>query len=151
MPLKLNMLDLKGKLVKQIQVTQFQVTDTPNEFFSRINQDMLPAVSSISQTAHQHTWQVDYLPQGMQVIRRNTHRLSVTGQIVEYALLSDGLVDVSVYVMPSDQANLDNNIYRHEAKTMLTLVRGNVQISIIGEIPARTANEIATSLSPRVQ
>lgn len=151
MPLKLNMLDLNGQLVKQVQVSQIQVTDEPDAYFDRINHAMLPPVSPVGHTVHQHEWRVAYLPAGMREVRRNTHRLIVTGQVVEYAMLSDGLVDVSIYVMPSTNADVQNNLYRHEAKTLLTLVEGDIQVSVIGEIPPQTANKIATSLSARIR
>ena len=151
MPLKLNMLDLNGQLVKQVQVSQIQVTDEPDAYFDRINHAMLPPVSAPAQTIHQHGWRIAYLPTGMREVRRNTHRLVITGQVVEYAMLSDGLVEVSIYVMPAVNADVQNNFYRHEAKTLLTLVEGDVQVSVIGEIPPQTANKIATSLSARIQ
>jgi sigma-E factor negative regulatory protein RseB len=146
-PLKLNMLDLKGQLVKQVQVSQLQVTEQPDPYFSRINHAMLPAVSTPTKTSHQHGWRVAYLPAGMREVKRNTHRLAVTGQVVEYAMLSDGLVEISIYVMPSASEDMQNNLYRHESKTLLTIVEGDVQVTVIGEIPPQTANKIATSLS----
>ena len=151
MPLKLNMLDLNGQLVKQVQVTQIQVSEEPDAYFERINHDMLPPVRASTKAVHRHAWQVSYMPDGMTEVRRNTHRLMVTGQVVEYAMLSDGLVDVSIYVMPAQNSGLQNNVYRHQAKTLLTRLEGDVQISIVGEIPPQTANKIAASLTARIQ
>ena len=151
MPLKLNMLDLNGQLVKQVQVSQIQVTEEPDPYFERINHDMLPAVMTTAAAAHRHAWQISYMPDGMNEVKRNTHRLMVTGQVVEYAMLSDGLVNVSVYVMPAANTELQNNVYRHHAKTLLTRIEGDIQISIVGEIPPKTANKIAASLTARIQ
>lgn len=150
-PLKMNMLDQNGQMIKQIQVTQFAVTAMPDEFFKRINHEALPAITSIPARHHQHNWQVNYLPQGMVEVKRNTHRLAVTGQVVEYAMLSDGLVDVSIYVMPQTENSPQNNVLRFESSTLLTRTEGKVQVSVIGEIPPTTANKIATSLSARVE
>jgi sigma-E factor negative regulatory protein RseB len=150
MPLKLNMLDLGGKVLEQIQVTQMSLSATPDPYFDRINHDVLPAVTKIPNRHHQHNWNIVYLPVGMIEVKRNTHRLADTGQVVEYAMLSDGLVSVSVYVMPVSAPGLQNNAYRHESKTVLTRIEGNLQITVIGEVPPQTANQIAASLSARV-
>ena len=151
MPLKMNMLDQTGQLMKQIQVTQLTTSGEPHEFFSRINRAALPAITAVPLSYHQHNWQISYLPVGMSEVKRNTHRLSVTDQVVEYAMLSDGMVEVSVYVMPISASGPQNNVYRHESKTLLNRTEGNIQISVIGEIPPQTANKIATSLVSRVE
>ncbi|WP_164078353.1 MucB/RseB C-terminal domain-containing protein [Alteromonas facilis] len=151
MPLKMNMLEQNGQLLKQIQVTQMSLSEQPDEYFARINHDMLPEVTGVPARHHQHNWQLAYIPVGMSEIKRNTHRLQVTGQVVEYAMLSDGLVDVSVYVMPSANTQLQNHVYKHESKSVLTRTDGKLLVSVVGEIPPQTANKIAMSLSPRIE
>ncbi|WP_100656356.1 MucB/RseB C-terminal domain-containing protein [Alteromonas flava] len=151
MPLKMNMLEDNGQLLKQIQVTQMQINEMPDEFFARINHEALPDVTAVPARYHQHNWQFAYMPLGMVEVKRNTHRLQVTGQVVEYAMLSDGLVDVSIYVMPANATPLQNHVYRHESETVLTRTDGQLQVSVIGEIPPQTANKIAMSIVPRVE
>ncbi|MBT0585797.1 MucB/RseB C-terminal domain-containing protein [Alteromonas oceanisediminis] len=150
MPLKFNMLDGNGQLIKQVQVTQMVMSEKPDPFFARINHDVLPPVSAMSRTQHQHQWRITYMPTGMREVKRNTHRLHITGQVVEYAMLTDGLVEVSVYVMPVTN-NHQNSIFRHETKTLLMRTDGDIQVSVIGEIPPQTANKIAMSLASRVR
>lgn len=150
MPLKMNMLDAKGKVIEQIQVTQMSFSEAPDSYFDRINHDVLPAVTRIPNRHHQHNWRIAYMPMGMSEVKRNTHRLPETGQVVEYAMLSDGLVSVSVYVMPISAPGMQNNAYRHESKTVLTRTEGNLQITVIGEIPPQTANQIAASLTASI-
>ncbi|GEA11877.1 MucB/RseB C-terminal domain-containing protein [Alteromonas sp. KUL49] len=148
MPLKLNMLDLQGALLQQIQVTSLVIAEVPHPYFSRINQELLPHPMEIaSQPLREHGWEVEYLPVGMREVRRDIRRLALTGQVVEYKMFSDGLVDVSVYVQPVSEAVGSDAALRHELNTFLTLTDGNAQVTVVGEVPLQTANAIATSLT----
>lgn len=149
MLLKLNMLDLQGALLEQIQVTAFAISPEPAEYFSRINLASLPAPMALSNASNRaHKWDVTYLPAGMREIKQDTRRLALTGQVVEYKLFSDGLVDVSVYVQPAEDALGETLALRNEVSTFLTLTDGKAQVTVVGEIPLQTANAIATSLRP---
>lgn len=150
MLLKLNMLDLQGGLLEQIQVTSLQMMAEPDAYFTRINQASLPKPMAMGQgQSRPHNWQVGYLPEGMHEVRRDTRRLALTGQVVEYKMFSDGLVDVSVYVQPANDALGNDLVLRNDLNTFLTLTDGKAQVTVVGEIPLQTANAIATSLSSK--
>ena len=149
MLLKLNMLDLQGALLEQIQVTAFAISAEPSEYFSRINVNSLPKPMAMNNTqTRPHSWKVGYLPKGMHVVKQDTRRLALTGQVVEHKLFSDGLIDVSVYVQPARDAVGGDLALRNEVSTFLTLTDGKAQVTVVGEIPLQTANAIATSLMP---
>ncbi|MEW9798763.1 MucB/RseB C-terminal domain-containing protein [Alteromonas sp. CYL-A6] len=150
MLLKLNMLDLQGALLEQIQVTSLSIQDRPHDYFSRVNPASLPKPMAMTPIQPRpHAWEVDYLPSGMVEVRRDIRRLALTGQVVEYKMFSDGLVDVSVYVQPATDALGTDLVLRHDLNTFLTLTDGKAQVTVVGEIPLKTANAIATSLSSR--
>ncbi|WP_421131934.1 MucB/RseB C-terminal domain-containing protein [Alteromonas sp. A079] len=147
MLLKLNMLDVKGGVLEQIQVTSLNVTPEPNEYFSRINNALLPGPMVLTRKqAQEHQWDVGYLPVGMKEVRHDTRRLALTGQVVEYKMFSDGLVDISVYVQRAQDAVGEDMVLRNDLSTFLTLTDGKAQVTVVGEIPLQTANAIATSL-----
>ena len=149
--LKLNMVDLKGQLVEQIQVTELQVTESPHPYFSRIEPAKLPEVLNFStQDKPQLKWTIDFMPQGMEVVKQDIHRLPMTGSVVEYMMLSDGLVDVSVYLQENSAKQQDDVLLRHESNTYLSLSQGPLAVTVIGKIPAQTANAIASSIRPIV-
>ncbi len=148
MLLKFNMLDLNGNLLEQIQVTSLSIQQAPHPYFARVNQATLPKPMVITPSQpRKHNWEVDYLPRGMKEVKRDIRRLALTGQIVEYKMFSDGLVDVSVYVQKAEDAIGTDLVLRHEVNTFLTLTDGQAQVTVVGEIPLNTANAIATSLS----
>ena len=146
--LKLNMFNLEAKLIEQIQVTGLQVTEKPDIFFSKIAEDMLPEIVTYqSNKRHDSAWKINYLPAGMNLIKRDLRRLSGTGEIVEYIMLSDGLVDISVYLREIDDAKpLDNLVGKVQSDTLLTVQHGELNVTVIGKLPATTANAIATSI-----
>lgn len=148
MLLKLNMLDLQGALLEQIQISAFSVMASPSPYFARVNPSSLPEpIMMASSQSRAHGWEVNYLPVGMKEVKRDTRRLALTGQVVEYKMYSDGLVDVSVYVQPIEDALGGDIALRNEVSTFLTLKAGKAQVTVLGEIPLQTAKAIATSIS----
>ncbi|MFT6899694.1 MAG: sigma-E factor negative regulatory protein RseB [Paraglaciecola sp.] len=146
--LKLNLVDLNGQLLEQIQVTACQVTEQPDPFFAKIEHAVLPDVLKM-RPPHDNKpiWNIRYLPVGMIEIKRDVHRLPITGQTVEYVMLSDGLVDVSVYMRKAKNDGLSQDILlRHESDTLLTRNQGQLNVTVIGKLPPETANDIANSI-----
>ena len=149
MLLKLNMVDLQGAILEQVQVTAFAISPEPSEYFSRINPESLPKPMALNNVqTREHSWDVGYLPIGMREVKEDTRRLALTGQVVEHKMFSDGLVDVSVYVQPAEDAVGADLALRHELSTFLTLTVGKAQITVVGEIPLQTAKAMAASLKP---
>lgn len=147
MLLKLNMHGLDGKLLQQIQVTQLRVDERVSDLFAQLQHDNLPRVINvISPPQRKHEWQLAFLPIGMQPIKQDIHQLAITGQIAEYSLFSDGLVNVSVYIQAAtgvfqDDVNLNNG-----ANTVHSRTDGKVQVTVVGDIPLVTAQRMAKSI-----
>ena len=147
MLLKMNMLDSKGVILEQIQMLGFTVTALPHTYFARVNKDKLPRIMSMpTQNELELPWKLDYLPQGMAVISQDTRRLAGSEQEVEHKLFSDGLVDVSVYVEPAQTSLKKDIAFRQGVNTFLSRIVQGVQVTVIGEIPPETADQIATSI-----
>ncbi|MFT2092983.1 MucB/RseB C-terminal domain-containing protein [Paraglaciecola sp. 2405UD69-4] len=146
--LKLNMFSLDSQLLEQIQVTGLNVTTSPDEFFSKIEDSMLPEIVTYqSKKLRDSAWEINYLPVGMKVVKRDLHRLSGTGKTVEYIMLSDGLVDVSIYLQDFGNGQpIQNLVGTVQSDTLLTIQHGQLNITVIGKIPAETANRIANSI-----
>ena len=147
--LKLSMVNLEGQSLEQIQVTGLQVTEQPDAFFSRIELPMLPDIIAMpNQQERPARWKIDNLPVGMVMSKYDTHRLPLTGELVDYILLSDGLVDVSVYLQPLASSKAPQDVLgRHESNTILTRQMGNVSVTVVGKVPAATADTIIKSIS----
>ncbi|MDN4500868.1 MucB/RseB C-terminal domain-containing protein [Alteromonadaceae bacterium BrNp21-10] len=146
--LKMDMVDEQGKVIEQFQATSLQVSSEPAELFSRIKEAELPNVLKIlSAVDVQHKWQINWLPVGMLEIKRDTHRLPVTGQIVDYMLFSDGLIDISIYLQKSENDGGTKDLFRHGSNTFFSTTRGPLDVTVVGKVPPQTANLIAQSIS----
>lgn len=146
--LKMNLFGQDAQLLEQIQVTGLQVTKEPDPFFAKIEPGMLPDVVSFNtSTSLNSPWTITYIPKGMTIVKRDFRRLSSTGQVVEYIMLSDGLVDVSVYLQKRDNnESQDNLVGMVQSDTLLTIEHGELNVTVIGKLPAATANAIAKSV-----
>jgi sigma-E factor negative regulatory protein RseB len=147
--LKMNIVDLKGRLLEQIQVTELLVTEDADPFFAKIESAMLPEVLNMRPASNlKPKWKVNYLPVGMEAVKLDVHRLPLTGETIEYLMLSDGLVDVSIYLQEiAAGKSVQDVLLRHESDTFLTRSKGNINVTVIGKLPAETANAIANSIS----
>jgi sigma-E factor negative regulatory protein RseB len=146
--LKMNIYGQEAQLLEQIQVTGLQVTKEPDPFFAKIEPEMLPEVVSFSpSTPLNSPWSMEYIPKGMSIVKRDLRRLSGSGEEVEYIMLSDGLVDVSVYLQDRvTNKPQDNLVGTVQSDTLLNIEHGELNITIIGKLPAETANAIAKSI-----
>nr|WP_168710960.1 MucB/RseB C-terminal domain-containing protein [Ningiella ruwaisensis] len=145
--LKLDMYNLEGDLLEQIQITQLNISENVNQIFSQFSVDQLPQVNVKQNAAPRELiWQVSYLPEGMKVIRQDIHRIERTGQVTEYMLLSDGLVDVSVYVMNANSAFEEDVSVASNSHAVVSKTDGRVQVTVVGEVPVATADRIANSI-----
>ena len=66
-------------------------------------------------------------------------------------MLSDGLVDVSVYISQNTVPGVnsqDAGWLMHGSDTLMTITNGDFMVTVIGKIPPETANRIAASVGP---
>ena len=150
LPLKLDMLDNKGNVLEQVQVTAMQVTPTASEAMQNIAANTMPDLVQLKeQTAGSHPWYAGWLPDGMEEIKRDRHRLSVSGNPVDYLLFSDGLIDVSVYVQAAG-SNESTQAFRFGSDTFFSTQVGQLLVTVVGKLPPQTADKIAQSLVAKV-
>ncbi|GGD67601.1 MucB/RseB C-terminal domain-containing protein [Lacimicrobium alkaliphilum] len=146
--LRLDMLNMQGEPLEQVQVTSMNVTAQPDEYFSRIEAEKMPQrIAPADRPSQNADWQFGWLPAGMMEVRRSTHRLPLTGQWVDYMMLSDGMVDVSVYLQKLDSDLAENGWLQQGANTLLSLQNGQMEITVVGKVPPQTASSIAKSIS----
>lgn len=145
--LKQNMYNLKGELLEQIQVMQLSLNNDVSQHFVNIQSDQLPPIATTNtETNTSLPWAVSFMPVGMQIVTQNLRRISITGQPAEYMMLSDGLVDVSIYVMQATDSSQEDIAVTTNATSIVSISDGRIQVTVVGEIPIETASKMANSI-----
>lgn len=145
--LKLNMYDLKGILLKQIQVTQLSISDDVKEYFTNIQTTQLPPIAAVQNIPNQPLpWTLGFMPVGMEKVTENLRRISLTGQAAEYMMVSDGLIDVSIYVTKASDVIQEDIALTTDATSIVSISDSRIQVTVVGEIPLATAQKIAGSI-----
>lgn len=145
--LKFNMLDVNSRLLSQVQVTHINMGEQVKQVFANLQSAQLPPLSRVEPaTETNFLWELSYIPSGMKIIQKKLHRLTSTGQPSQYLMLSDGLVDVSVYVMNDTEILKEELQLRNASRSFVSLSNGRIQVIIIGDVPVETAQKIADSI-----
>lgn len=140
LPLKLNTVTVKGELIEQVQATNLTITDNIDDAFVDLTLNDLPAVMHLNPPkSYSLNWGISRLPLGMKEVKRDIHRLSINEDVVEYLLLSDGMVEVSIYLQKATYPQSEDVLFTKDAVTFLSRVTDNIQVSIVGKVPPATA------------
>lgn len=146
----------QGQLLEQIQFTHIEVNEQLSDNLIQFQLTELPAVIKLTRQQQNKalSWQVDWLPQGFAVVKSNQHKLNSHNQgddkAVEFMLFSDGLVEVSVYVNPSQEKFRAPEYASDGATIVFNHIMQGIEVGVVGDIPLATAKKIAESIAPAV-
>lgn len=152
--LRTDLLDGDGNLVEQYLGVDLRIFPEPSPWLKQLDKASLPPAVRVKEAYTEPQvplgWAPGWVPAGFSVASSDRHQLAGTQQTVDYLLLTDGLVDVSIYISPRDSTEpLQRQLLMQGATSLLRFVNDhNVEVTIVGEIPAATAQRIAGSLHP---
>ncbi|EGQ7880259.1 sigma-E factor regulatory protein RseB [Vibrio cholerae] len=147
LPLRADLLDRDGEVLEQYRTISFSVSERLAEIMAGLNKVQLPEVLKLPKGSVQETfWQVTWVPDGFQAMELNRYRMAMTERLVESQMYSDGLFNFSVYVSASDNYSLKGQLIRQGRRTLHSVVKGENEISVVGDIPPATAQRIAQSV-----
>ncbi|WP_162063435.1 sigma-E factor regulatory protein RseB [Vibrio taketomensis] len=147
LPLRADLIDRDGEVLEQYRAISYSVNDHIAEILSGLKGVKLPPVISLPKgEVKQSFWSAGWIPSGFEATELNRYRMAVTDRMVESQMYTDGLFNFSIYVSPRDSHSLKGQIVRQGRRTLHTSVRGDVEISVVGDIPPATAQRIAQSV-----
>lgn len=139
-----------GELLEQLQLTHISVTPTPATQLLELQSREFPApVVAEAKTAapvQQTNWQIDWLPQGFNLLKSDRHKLDLNNELADYFLYSDGLVEISIFVQRPLAGQRPNGALSSGATTVYVHNSGAFDVSVVGKIPPQTAKAIAESV-----
>ncbi|TKB46180.1 MucB/RseB C-terminal domain-containing protein [Thalassotalea mangrovi] len=147
--LKAAIINNEGELLEQIQFTHLTISEQSNEMLGQLLEAELPEThqSSPEVPKAEFKWQVNWLPEGFEMLESNQHFVDPINLPVDFILFNDGLVDVSVYVSATDEAPRKSTISQTGATVLLTQIREGYEITVVGKVPSQTADAIADSIT----
>ncbi|MCG9641383.1 sigma-E factor regulatory protein RseB [Vibrio sp. Isolate34] len=148
LPLRADLLDRDGEILEQYRTISYVVNDKIAEAMGGLNQAQLPKVLSLPEGLVSETdWQASWVPEGFKSKELSRYQMAATDKMVESQLFSDGLFSFSVYIADKDEHSLKGQLVRQGRRTLHSLVIGDREVSVVGDIPPATAKRIAQSVT----
>jgi sigma-E factor negative regulatory protein RseB len=154
MPLRSDVVDIDGKVIEQFMAVSFEVvSDLPESLLVMPvvkNQQAKEPVSTESQEVEVNAkklWQVQWIPTGFEL--KNTQNKKANN-LISHLVYHDGFSTISIYIesKPLVKQQVDRvTVMRQGGITMYDEAFRDFHVTIIGEIPTRTAERIARSVA----
>jgi sigma-E factor negative regulatory protein RseB len=148
LPMRVDLVDRDGEVLEQYRTISYNINDNLYHLMLGLKQAQLPAVLSLpTSELKQSAWKVGWLPNGFESKELSRYRMAMAEKVVENQLFSDGLFSFSVYVSDRDDQSLQDQLIRQGRRTLLSVIIGTSEVSVIGDIPPSTAKRIAQSVT----
>lgn len=148
LPLRLDYVDLKGDVVERMLMTHLTVFSGPNEDVYKLAGISLPEPASdvIASTKDTNNWQMEWVPKGFELIKSDRHHVSISREVSDYYLYSDGLFEFSVYIQRPLESYESPLLLREGATAFVMLNAGGFDVTVVGAIPVETAYKVASNI-----
>lgn len=153
LPLKSLLLNDKGQLLERFQFTRLDTADIPSDNDLRAGTDCKAvAFDSYKPSAVKpaQAWRSDWLPPGFELISSTAHKDAATKTQVNSLMYDDGLARFSVFLEPLNGGSVTDTRTQLgptvAVSRRLTTPQGEMMVTVVGEIPAGTAERIALSM-----
>ena len=152
MPLKSQLRDNQGGTIEQILFTRIQISDEIplSALEPTIDADGFRVIRApeAALTEESPQWRASRLPGGFRLSVATQNPMAGSEYPVEHLVYSDGLAIVSVFIEnPNSEPELAEGFSRVGSSNALSLTHNGRQVTAIGEVPMRTVETIATSLT----
>lgn len=152
--LKSLLLNDKGQLLERFQFTRFDpVAPSDAELAATSNCNAVPQAVAVKEPSGPVGWRSEWLPPGFELTSSAVRKDADTKATVSSLMYDDGLARFSVFLEPLGNAKAT------DARTQLgptaavsrrlSTPKGDVMVTVVGEIPIGTAERIALSMRPQ--
>ncbi len=152
MLLRADMISREGELIQQVMVVSLYFYNQPSPWLVELSQVALPPVIELPLFDPDNSplhWGAGWLPKGFVLENADRHRLGMVHKPVDYLQFSDGLIKISVYVSQAGQNSaIAEQRIRQGAVSLHSIIRDNLEITVIGEVPPETTQRVAESVFP---
>ncbi|WP_440905500.1 MucB/RseB C-terminal domain-containing protein [Catenovulum sp. SX2] len=141
----------EGEALEQLQVSNIQVFNEPSEILTEVEKAELPEAVMIKNSAPMQNmnWQIGWVPPGFEPVKVDRHFLYGTNkELVDYVMLSDGVVWFSIYLRQMKSGESVKPVaFNSGANSYLTQQIQQAEVTVIGKVPAETAQRVVNAIS----
>ncbi|WP_409278373.1 MucB/RseB C-terminal domain-containing protein [Pseudomonas defluvii] len=151
LPLKSLMINDKGQLLERFQFTQLDTANVPSDAQLQPGDNCKAVVQASEEAAQRVTgWRSDWLPPGFELVNSSIRQSQDGKRTVSSLMYDDGLARFSVFVEPSgEDGAVDTRTQLGPTVAVsrrLTTPKGDMAVTVVGEIPIGTAERVALSM-----
>lgn len=149
LPLRLEYVNQSGEVVERMLMTHLSVYSEPTEDMIKISQLDFPepVIISIASNKDTNDWHINWLPKGFKLIKSDRHHVSISREVSDYYLYSDGLVEFSIYIQRPLESFKSPVVLQDGATSFVMINANGFDVTVVGAIPAETGYKIATNIT----
>lgn len=147
-PLRVNTVNEENEVLESWMVVHMQLKPSlPVELSGLMNAQLPtePAALSTDISSISAPFTLGWLPTGYDIVSQHQPVMTRSGRVLASWLLSDGLHQISIFVQPSNGI-VQPQAFRDGATTILVLPQQNYDVTVIGPVNPKLANQIAASV-----
>ncbi len=148
----------KGKVLEHIMFSDIEIMKTPNNSLLQavrysdefdVNSSRSDIPDNSNKVNQIDAWHITGKPSGFWQVNHNPNMLLGAKKSVIYLSLTDGLASVSVYIEPLKQPvkKMLSGVSRSGALSAFGRVIDHHQITVVGEVPPTTVEEIGNAVT----
>ncbi|OOW02397.1 RNA polymerase subunit sigma [Pseudomonas sp. MF6396] len=151
LPLKSLLLNDKEQLLERFQFTRLETDKVPDDAQLQPSSNCKPVAQATQQVAEAASgWRSDWLPPGFELVNSAVRKDPEHKSIVSSLMYDDGLARFSVFLEPvAGNSGIDARTQLGPTVAVsrrLTTPKGDVVVTVVGEIPIGTAERVALSM-----
>lgn len=148
LPLRIDLLDSKNEILEQFRVVSvaFNSQALLKSMHVIASLNMPPLLLIPKSITKRFNWQINQLPLGFEEISRSCKEIAAN-ESLEAMLFSDGLFSFSINVTKAGERQLSEKPFRKGGLTIYTVIKGQYEVTVIGQLPLLTASQIAANVS----
>ena len=141
----------EGEALEQLQLTHVSVTEQPASMLLEVLNRNFPTPlpeSDFGGTENiAKNWNINWLPDGFELLKSDRHKLDLNNELTDYYLFSDGFVEISIFIQRPLPGKRLSGALTSGATTVYVHNGGNFDVSVVGNVPSMTAKAIAESVT----
>jgi sigma-E factor negative regulatory protein RseB len=152
LPLKSLLLSEKGQLLERFQFTEMDTGNLPTDLALQPSADckvVQIARAKAENATKPAPWRLEWMPPGFELSSSTVRKDPGSNAQVSSLMYDDGLARYSVFVEPISGATADTRTQLGPTVAVsrrLTTPKGDVLVTVVGEVPIGTAERVALSL-----